>query len=81
MIAAFRPGWMYHPHQQLPGADRRLFRRTSASTCLRRYWGDRPQIALERMIHQLAEKADALCGSCVIPRILRPISEAIASRS
>ena len=48
---------------------------------LRRYWGDRPQIALERMIEQLAEKADALCGNYVVPRVLRPISEAIASRS
>lgn len=48
---------------------------------VRRYWGDRPQIALERMIGQLADKADALAGSCVIPRILRPISDAIASRS
>lgn len=48
---------------------------------VRRYWGDRPQIALDQMILQLAEKADDLCGTCVIPRVLRPISEAIASRS
>ena len=48
---------------------------------VRRYWGDRPQIALDQMILQLAERADDLCSTCVIPRVLRPISEAIASRS
>lgn len=48
---------------------------------VRRYWGDRPQIALHQIIPQLAQKADDLCSTCVIPRVLRPISEAIASRS
>jgi hypothetical protein len=48
---------------------------------VRRFWGDRPHVALDQMILQLAEKADDLCSTCVIPRVLRPISEAIASRS
>jgi hypothetical protein len=30
---------------------------------------------------QMAERADALCTQYIIPRVLRPISSAIASRS
>jgi len=48
---------------------------------VRRYWGDRPKQTYEAMFQQLAEKADQLCTTYVVPRILRPISEAIASRS
>lgn len=48
---------------------------------LRRYWGDRPKVELEKMIVELAERADSLCGEYVLPRIVRPISAAIASRS
>jgi hypothetical protein len=48
---------------------------------LRRYWGDRPKVALEEMIAELAERADTLCGEYVLPRIVRPLSAAIASRS
>ena len=48
---------------------------------VRRYWGDRPKETFADMFQQLAEKADHLCMTHVVPRILRPISAAIASRS
>ena len=48
---------------------------------VRRYWGDRPRESFASMFKQLAEKADHLCTTHVVPRILRPISAAIASRS
>ena len=46
-----------------------------------RYWGDRPKETFDNMFLQLAERAEQLCASHVVPRILRPISAAIASRS
>ena len=48
---------------------------------VRRYWGDRPKESFAAMFQQLAERADQLCMNHVVPRILRPISAAIASRS
>ena len=48
---------------------------------LRRYWGDRPKLPLERLLEQMAEKADHLCHNYIVPRVLKPISSAIASRS
>jgi hypothetical protein len=48
---------------------------------VRRYWGDRPKQSFESMFTELAERADQLCMTHVVPRILRPISAAIASRS
>ena len=48
---------------------------------LRRYWGDRPNEPMESMLARMAEKAEALCESHIVPRVLRPISTAIASRS
>ncbi len=48
---------------------------------LRRYWGDRPREPMAQLFQQMAERADALCTSYIIPRVLRPISSAIASRS
>lgn len=48
---------------------------------LRRYWGDRPRISLEDMFVQLTERADQLASDYLLPRIVRPISAAIASRS
>jgi hypothetical protein len=48
---------------------------------VRRYWGDRPKDPLEDLFQQMAKRADALCASYIVPRILRPISTAIASRS
>ena len=47
---------------------------------LRRYWGDRPKVAMEDLLEQMAERAEALCTNHVVPRILKPISTAIASR-
>jgi hypothetical protein len=48
---------------------------------LRRYWGDRPRQPTQELLAEMAERADALCTKYVVPRILRPISTAIASRS
>lgn len=48
---------------------------------LRRYWGDRPREPMEKLFTQMTERADALCTSHIVPRVLRPISAAIASRS
>ena len=48
---------------------------------LRRYWGDRPREPMEKMFASMAERADGLCHSHIIPRVLKPISTAIASRS
>lgn len=48
---------------------------------VRRYWGDRPKEPMHKLIEQMAEKADQLCTNYIVPRVLRPISSAIASRS
>ena len=48
---------------------------------VRRYWGDRPKEPMENLFAQMAEKAEHLCTSHIIPKVLRPISSAIASRS
>jgi hypothetical protein len=48
---------------------------------LRRYWGDRPKEPMEQIFAQMAERGEALCVSQLIPRVLRPISSTIASRS
>ena len=48
---------------------------------LRRYWGDRPRETMEQMLPQLAERAEDLCTRYLLPRVLKPISSAISSRS
>jgi hypothetical protein len=48
---------------------------------LRRYWGDQPRIATDKMFNEMVERADSICAQHVLPRIVRPISEAIGSRS
>ena len=48
---------------------------------LRRYWGDRPKEPMEEMFANMAKRADALAQQYIVPKILRPISSAIASRS
>jgi hypothetical protein len=48
---------------------------------VRRYWGDRPKEPMEEIFTQLAARAEQLCTDYIIPRVLRPISSAIASRS
>lgn len=48
---------------------------------VRRYWGDRPRDPMEKLLVDMSERAEQLCDSYIIPRVLRPISSAIASRS
>src|SRR6185312_4111840 len=48
---------------------------------VRRYWGDRPRDPMEKLFGELASKAEQLCSDYIIPKVLRPISSAIASRS
>lgn len=48
---------------------------------LRRYWGDRPKEPMEKIALQLAEQAEDLAHRHVLPKIVRPISAVIASRS
>ena len=48
---------------------------------VRRYWGDRPKEPMHDLFAKMAEKADQLCKNYIVPRVLRPISSAIASRS
>ena len=48
---------------------------------LRRYWGDRPREPMEKLLEQMAERGERLCTQYVLPRLLKPISSAIASRS
>ena len=48
---------------------------------LRRYWGDHPRQPTQELLAEMVEKADGLCAKHIVPRILRPISNAIASRS
>ena len=48
---------------------------------LRRFWGDRPKTPLATLASDMADRADSLCQKYIIPRVLRPISSAIASRS
>ncbi len=48
---------------------------------VRRYWGDRPKEPMENLFADLFERADMLCASRVVPRIVRPISSVISSRS
>lgn len=48
---------------------------------LRRYWGDRPKEPMGQMIENLAERAEELASRYVIPKVLRPLSQAIGSRS
>ena len=48
---------------------------------IRRYWGDRPKESMSTLFTEMAERADQLCTQHIVPRVLRPISSAIASRS
>jgi hypothetical protein len=48
---------------------------------VRRYWGDRPKGAMEDIFENLFERADAICSDRVVPKVVRPLSSAIASRS
>ena len=48
---------------------------------VRRYWGDRPRDPLEAVFADLFGRADELATNRIVPGILRPISNAISSRS
>jgi hypothetical protein len=48
---------------------------------VRRYWGDRPKEPMDNLFRQMTERAEQLCENHIQPRVLRPISSAIASRS
>jgi hypothetical protein len=48
---------------------------------LRRYWGDRPKQPMEEIVKELAERAESLAHENLVPKFLRPIHDAIASRS
>jgi hypothetical protein len=48
---------------------------------LRRYWGDRPKDAMHELLAGMAERAESLCTDHLVPKVLKPISSAIASRS
>jgi hypothetical protein len=53
----------------------------SVCLILRRYWGDRPRMPMEKLLLEMADRAERLCDRHILPRIVRPISSAIASRS
>jgi hypothetical protein len=48
---------------------------------LRRYWGDRPKVAIHEVLADMAQRADELCTTHIVPKVLKPISAAISSRS
>ncbi len=48
---------------------------------VRRYWGDRPKESLDAVFAHIFDRADGLCSAHVVPKVLKPISTAIASRS
>ena len=48
---------------------------------VRRFWDDLPRQTLVEVMSLLAEKAQAIAEEQVLPRIVRPISTSIASRS
>jgi hypothetical protein len=53
----------------------------SVCLILRRFWGDRPRQSLEQVMLEMSERAEQLCDRHILPKIVRPISTAIASRS
>ena len=48
---------------------------------LRRYWGDRPKQPINEVLSEMAQRADELCSTHIVPKVLKPISAAISSRS
>lgn len=48
---------------------------------VRRYWGDSPPTAMEEIFAEITHRCDQLAANYLVPRVLRPLSEAIASRS
>jgi hypothetical protein len=48
---------------------------------LRRSWGDRPRGSMEDLLQEMTDRAVQLCDRHILPKVVRPISSAIASRS
>jgi hypothetical protein len=48
---------------------------------VRRYWGDRPKEPMAKVFAEMFERADQLASGRLVPKILRPLSSNIASRS
>lgn len=48
---------------------------------VRRFWDDLPRQSMVEVLDMLAEKAEQIAESHVLPRIIRPLGAAIASRS
>jgi hypothetical protein len=48
---------------------------------LRRYWGDRPKEPMEKLLADMAQRGEELCINHLIPKVLKPISNVISSRS
>jgi hypothetical protein len=48
---------------------------------LRRYWGDRPKDPMEKLLADMAQRGEELCLNHLIPKVLKPISNVISSRS
>ncbi len=48
---------------------------------IRRCWGDRPRQPLDEMLPQMAARCEDLCTRYLLPRVLKPISSTISSRS
>jgi hypothetical protein len=48
---------------------------------LRRYWGDRPKEPMAELFTTMARRAEEICANQVLPKVLKPISSAISSRS
>ncbi|HVT90006.1 MAG TPA: hypothetical protein VHD56_14220 [Tepidisphaeraceae bacterium] len=48
---------------------------------IRRYWGDRPKSPMHEIALELAERGDSLCTKYIVPKVIKPISAAISSRS
>jgi hypothetical protein len=48
---------------------------------LRRYWGDRPKEPMHELLTTMAERGEQLCIDHLVPKVLKPISSAIASQS
>jgi hypothetical protein len=48
---------------------------------LRRYWGDRPKDPMEKLLADMAQRGEELCINHLIPKVLKPISSVISSRS
>ncbi len=47
---------------------------------LRRYWGDRPKEPMHELIKDLGRRAEEICIEQVIPKVIAPISAAIAAK-